>query len=37
MSISIVCKVYLDPLTGFVVDQCAGKLVDWVFARYFRI
>lgn len=35
-SISIACSVYLDPITGFVVDACAGKLVDWVLTRYFR-
>ena len=33
-SISIACEIYLDPITGFVVETCADRLVDWAFARY---
>jgi len=27
----------MDPLTGFVVDYAAERLIDWAFAYFFSV
>ena len=36
MSISILCAMYLDPITGGIVEPCLHNLIDWAFACYFN-
>lgn len=35
--VSIACSICLDPLSGFAINLCIDMLINWAFARYFRV